>query len=190
MIYPATYDIVVLQNSTWKNQFRATQDQKVVAPNVASNTFVASGHGLALGQKVVFAGGQFPQGMADNTVYYVIASGLTSNAFAVSATLGGSSLSLSGTASGTNYVSTPISLSGYTVDADIRGLINNAYIGTFACTLDDATNGLFSLELTPATTSGFEAGQFGYDVSLTSSGGERYYWLTGTMTVRSTRSRN
>jgi hypothetical protein len=190
MIYPATYNIVVLQNATWKNQFRATENQKTVVPNVASNTFTASGHGFTEDQKVVFAGGTLPQGMADNTIYYVISSGLTANEFAVSGTMGGASLSLSGTAGGTNYVGTPVNLTGYIVDSDIRDVNTNVYIGTFSCTLDDPTNGLFGLELTPATTSGFEAGQFGYDVSLTTPGGERYYWLTGTMTVQLTRSRN
>lgn len=189
MIYPATYDIVVLQNATWKNQFRATENQKQTTIDISGSTFTTSCHGFNSGQKVVFAGGTLPCGMTDNTVYYVIASGLTNNSFKVSASSGGTSLALHGTASGTHYVSTPINLSGYTVDSDIRGLIDNQYIGTFSPSLIDAANGLFQIELSPATTSGFETGQFGYDVSLTSSGGERYYWLTGKMTVQATYSR-
>lgn len=190
MIYPATYDIVVLQNATWKNQFRATENQKQVAIDISGSTFTANCHGFGNGQKVVFAGGSLPCGMTDNTVYYVIASGLTNDSFKVATTSGGTSLALNGTASGTSYVSTPMNLSGYTVDADIRGLIENQYVGTFTTSLVNATEGLFQLELSPTTTSGFEIGQFGYDVSLTSSGGERYYWLTGRMTVQSTYSRN
>jgi hypothetical protein len=190
MIYPATYDIVVLQNATWKNQFRATENQKQTTIDISGSTFTTICHGLSAGQKVVFAGGAFPCGMTDNTVYYIIASGLTNDSFKVSATSGGTSLALSCTASGTHYVSTPINLSGYTIDADIKSILNNSYVSTFSTSLVDEENGLFQLQLSPATTSGFQSGQFGYDVSLTSSGGERYYWLTGTITVQSTYSRN
>lgn len=189
MIYPATYDIVVLQNATWKNQFRATENQQETTINISGSTFTANCHGFGNGQKVVFAGGSLPCGMTDNTVYYVIASGLTNDSFKVATTSGGASLSLHGTASGVHYVSTPVNLSGYTVDSDIRGLLDNSYIGTFSQSLIDAANGLFQIELSPATTSGLQTGQFGYDVSLTSSGGERYYWLTGVMTVQTTYSR-
>ena len=189
MIYPATYDIVVLQNSTWQNQFRATENQKETVIDISGSTFTTSCHGFNSGQKVVFAGGALPCGMTDNTVYFVIASGLTTNAFKVATSSGGTSLSLHGTASGTHYVSTPVNLSGYTIDSDIRGLIDGAYIGTFSPSLIDAANGLFQTTLSPATTSGFATGQYGYDVSLTSSGGERYYWLTGKLTVQTTYSR-
>lgn len=189
MIYPATYDIVVLQNATWKNQFRATENQKQTTIDISGSTFTTSCHGFNNGDKVVFAGGSLPCGMTDNTVYYVIASGLTNDSFKVATASGGTSISLHGTASGTHYVSTPVNLSGYTIDADIKSILNNTYVSTFATSLIDEVNGLFQLQLSPATTSGFQAGQFGYDVSLTSSGGERYYWLTGAITVQPTYSR-
>jgi hypothetical protein len=63
-------------------------------------------------------------------------------------------------------------------------------VATFTPTLTDAANGEFTLTMTPATTAGIDAGRYGYDVSLTSTGGARYYWLTGVATVQTTYSRN
>jgi hypothetical protein len=42
----------------------------------------------------------------------------------------------------------------------------------------------------PATAAGLAVGRYGYDVSLTSGSGARYYWLTGVATVQLTYSRN
>lgn len=61
------------------------------------------GHGYSAGDKVVFTaeyGGTLPTGLTGNTLYYVIASGLTSDAFKVSATLGGSALDLTAVGGG------------------------------------------------------------------------------------------
>lgn len=125
-----------------------------------------------------------------NTVYYVISTGLTADAFQVSTTSGGSSIAVTGEATGTFYCSTPVNLTGYTVDADIKGLLDLAEVATFTPSLIDAANGEFALSLSPATTAALATGRYGYDVSLTSSGGERYYWLTGAATVQLTYSRN
>ena len=56
--------------------------------------------------------------------------------------------------------------------------------------ITDADNGAFTLSLLPATTVALDTGRYGYDVSLTSPGGERYYWITGVATVQQTYSRN
>jgi hypothetical protein len=193
VIKPASYDITVYQNATWKTVFRATQDRQTVSDvDIATALFTAPCHGLIAGDKVIFTeatGAALPCGMTANTIYYVISSGLTNDNFKVSATLGGSSLSLHGTTTGTLYVAKPMNLTGYVVDSDIKGLLDGAAIGTFTATLTDATNGEFQLALTPATTVGFSVGRYGYDVSLTSTSGERYYWLTGVLTVEKTYSR-
>jgi hypothetical protein len=172
MITPASYDITILQNSTWKGTFRATQNRQTVTSisiDAGTPTFNCDCHGLTAGDKVVFTGGTtIPCGLTLNTVYYVISAGLTTGAFQVSATSGGSSISVTGTATGTFYVAEPLNLTSYGVDADIRGLISNESIGTFA----------------------FGVGRYGYDISLTTAGGERYYWLTGVATVQRTYSRN
>lgn len=193
MIYPATYNITILQNATWSGTFRATDNRQTLSSiSIAAGTptFNCDCHGFSAGDKVVFTGGTtIPCGLALNTIYYVISAGLTTSAFQVSATSGGSSISVSGTATGTFYVAEPLNITGYTVDSDIKGLIDLAQVATFTPTLTDAVNGEFKLELTPATTTGLSTGQYGYDVSLTNGSGIRYYWLTGTATVQRTYSR-
>lgn len=193
MIYPATYDITILQNATWRGSFRATQNrQELTSITIAGTTptFNVPCHGLTATTKVVFTGGEdIPCGLTLNTVYYVIAAGLTTGAFQVSATSGGSSISVTGTASGTFYVATPLNITGYTIDADVKGLITNTLVGTFTPTITTATEGEFELMMSPATSLAIEAGSYGWDVSLTQSGGERYYWVTGTATVQRTYSR-
>lgn len=73
----------------------------VASPAVFSFT----SHGLNAGDIVtinsVSSGGALPTGLALNTAYYVISSGLSTNAFEVSTTLSGSALNTSGSQSGT-----------------------------------------------------------------------------------------
>ena len=193
MIYPATYNITILQNATWRGSFRATQNrQALTSITIAGTTptFNVPCHGLTATTKVVFTGGDdIPCGFSLNTVYYVIAAGLTTGAFQVSATSGGSTISVTGTASGDFYVATPLDITGYTVDADVKGLITNTLVGTFTPTTTSATEGAFELMMLPATSLAIEVGSYGWDVSLTQSGGERYYWVTGVATVQRTYSR-
>ena len=113
MLYPATYDIVVLQNATFRMQLTVTQ-----------------------------SGG------------------------------------------------TPINLSGYTIDSDICGLTEHQEVATFIPSIVSAASGIVQLTLPPATTSGIDPGRYTYDVSATQPGGDRYYWLKGSVTVESTCSRN
>ena len=194
MITPATYDITILQNSTWSGILRATDSRQTLESftiNAGTPTFIKNCHGLTAGDKVVFTGGTtVPCGFTVNTIYYVISAGLTTDEFQVSATSGGTSISVTGTATGTFYVARPLDLTNYTIDADIKELENLTEVATFTCTITDAANGEFSLLLQPATTVGLAVGRYGYDVSLTSSGGTRYYWLTGVATVQLTYSRN
>lgn len=194
MIYPATYDITILQNATWSGVFRVTENRKTLSSiNIASGTptFICSCHGFSAGDKVVFTGGTtVPCGLAINSVYYVISDGLTSDAFQVSVSDGGSSVTVSGDAIGTFYVAQPINLGGYVVDADVKGLTDNVQVATFTSSLTDSDNGEFRLDMAPAVAAGLDAGRYGWDISLTSSGGARYYWLTGVATVQRTYSRN
>jgi hypothetical protein len=193
MIYPASYDISILQNATWSATFRATQNrQEVSAITVATNTptFSVPCHGFVATDKVVFTGGdEVPCGLELNRVYFVIATGLTTGAFQVSTTSGGSSISVSDTASGTFYVAEPVNMTGYTVDSDIKGLIDGVQVATFTPALTTPADGEFTLSLSPATTAGLAVGRYGYDVSLTAGSGARYYWLTGVATVQLTYSR-
>lgn len=194
MIYPATNDITILQNATWLGEYRATQQRQTLSGIAIAGgvpTFTASCHGLTAGDKIVFTGGtEIPCGLTLNTVYHVIATGLTATEFKVSATSGGSSITVTGAATGTFYVAKPLNLSGYTVDADIKGLIDLAQVATFVPTITTAADGAFTLALTPATTVAIATGRYGYDISLTNGAGARYYWVTGVATVGLTYSRN
>ena len=194
MIYPASHDITILQNATWKGSFRATQNRQTLSSITIAGTtptFNCDCHGLVANAKVVFTGGTtIPCGLALNTVYYVISANLTTSAFQVSASIGGISISVTGTATGTFYVAEPVNLTSYGIDADIRGLIDNSSIATFTPTITTAADGAFELELPKETALTLAEGRYGYDVSLTTSGGERYYWLTGVATVQRTYSRN
>lgn len=194
MIYPATYNLTILQNATWKGSFRATQNrQELSGISIAGGepTFNADCHGLTADDKVIFTGGTaVPCGLTLNTVYYVIAAGLTADAFQVSASIGGSSITVTGTATGTFYVAEPVNLTSYGIDADIRGLIDNDSIATFTPSITTAADGLFELLLPKETALTLAEGRYGWDLSLTTSGGERYYWLTGVATVQRTYSRN
>lgn len=193
MIYPATYDITILQNATWRGSFRVTQNgQEITEITITANTptFSSSCHGLSVGRKVVFTGGsKIPCGLEVNKIYFVISAGLTTSQFQVSATSGGPSINVSGSPEGVFYVAEPVDLTGYVIDSDIH-IIGGTEIATFIPVATAPTDGEFELTLAPATTALLSPGNYGYDVSLTSTGGERYYWLTGTATVKATYSRN
>jgi hypothetical protein len=63
--------------------------------------FTKVAHGLRVGDPVTFTTtGALPTGLSAGTTYYVIAAGLTADAFEVSTTLGGSAVNTSGTQSG------------------------------------------------------------------------------------------
>jgi hypothetical protein len=63
----------------------------------ASTDLITSyGHGLSAGHEVIVydAFGVIPTGLTDETIYYVIATGLTTDAFSVSTTLGGAAMNI------------------------------------------------------------------------------------------------
>ena len=81
----------------------------VGTPGVVSWT----GHGLQAGQPVVFSTtGALPTGLTAGTVYYVSATGLTADAFSVSATAGGAAIVTTLAGTGTHTVTAPPA--GYT----------------------------------------------------------------------------
>jgi hypothetical protein len=194
MIYPASYDITILQNATWRGSFRATQNRREINNIAVVNdepVFEVSCHDFIADDKVVLTGGALvPCGLSLNEVYYVIASGLTDDNFQVSATISGSSITVDNVPSGTFFVARPVDLTTYTIDSDIKGLLDDTQVGTFTPAFVDAENGEFTLTLPPAESEAIPEGRYGYDVSLTAGSGDRYYWLTGVATVQRTYSRN
>jgi hypothetical protein len=196
MIYPATYDITILQNSTWKAALRATQERVVIEDVTVSGgsaLFMGDCHGLEADDAVVItaaAEATVPCGLSLNSIYYVLASGLTNDQFYASATISGAPVSINGAGSGIFYAAKPVNLSGYTIDADLTGILDNAQVATFVCSGVDLTTGLIQMSMGPSVSSGIEPGRYNYDLSLTVPNGERYYWLTGIATVQRTYSRN
>ena len=209
MIYPATYDITILQNATWKATLRATQQRLSIDSITVSGgaaLFSAECHKLAANDAIVFTVDTstdptvislvppietvVPCGLDLNTVYYVISSGLTADQFYVSTTVSGSAIAIDKAASGTFYAAKPVNLSGYTIDADITGILDNQQVATFVCSGVDLPTGLIEMSMAPTVSSGIEPGRYNYDLSLTAPGGDRYYWLTGVATVQRTYSRN
>lgn len=209
MIYPASYNITILQNSTWRASFRVTQNRREldgITVSGGTSLFSLDCHGLAANDRVVFTipsvsstsiynslepspDVEVPCGLSLNTVYYVMASGLTTSSFYVAASSGGTAIGTTGNASGTFYVAQPVSLSGYVIDSDVKQPLTDTQVATFASSIVDSNNGEFQLAMAPAVSSGIEAGRYSYDVSLTQPNGDRYYWLTGVATVTTTYSR-
>lgn len=94
----------------WSNLKRGDVTITVASPAVVTLT----SHGLVSGSPFSFTTtGALPTGITAGTKYYVIATGLTANAFQFSATLGGSAVNTSGTQSGTHSI-----YSRYTSDAE------------------------------------------------------------------------
>ncbi len=82
----------------------------VIAGDLAGNTIQSPGHGLSAGQSVVFwptIGAGLPTGLAEDTEYFVIATGLTTDVFEVSATLGGSAVDITAIGDGDVQKFTP-----------------------------------------------------------------------------------
>lgn len=197
MIYPADWNITILQNSSWRAVLRATNAAKAVTGMSVSAgvpTFTAACHGLQAGDRVVFTSPTgTPCGLVVNRVYFVISAGLTVSQFRVSATNGGSALVLTDTADDVYPVAftiaKPIDLTGYVLDSDIRDTNTLSQAATFSIAMINAAEGSFELSLTPAATAVLASDVYGYDLYMTSPGGERYYYLRGSATVERTLSR-
>ena len=107
----------------------------IAAPGVVTCT----GHGLVTGNVVSFkTSGALPTGLTANTLYYVLASGLTADAFKVAATLNGTAITTTGTQSGIHTLKkqtftsgrVPVSIGAYvTAQSDTLTVDTNPSIG-------------------------------------------------------------
>lgn len=73
------------------------------AADVTANTIDSPAHGLTAGTAVVLwavTGAALPAGLAEGTIYYVIAAGLTADVFSLSATLGGAAIDITANGDG------------------------------------------------------------------------------------------
>lgn len=84
-------------NLLWYGPCISSTPQDFVAK---PSLFQAPAHGFVANDLVVFWGDSLPAGLTQGTRYYVISTGLTTDAFAVSTTQGGSSITLTGNGSG------------------------------------------------------------------------------------------
>jgi hypothetical protein len=82
-----------------------TKPRRTIATGSMATTVTYTGHLLVAGDVVVYqnGGGASATGLTSGTTYYVIATGLTANAFQVSATSGGSAVTISGTGNNAQY---------------------------------------------------------------------------------------
>lgn len=82
----------------------------VNAAGVTANTIDSPGHGLVAGNSVVVwptIGAVLPTPLAEDTEYFVIAAGLTTDVFSLSATLGGSAIDITAIGDGDVQKFTP-----------------------------------------------------------------------------------
>lgn len=103
-----TYDVFVWNDGGTLRATRGpvwTQAQTFTVTIASPAVFSATGHGLTEGMPVVFSTTiALPTGLTAGTTYFVIAAGLTADAFEVSTSLGGAAVNTSGTQSGTHTV--------------------------------------------------------------------------------------
>lgn len=101
-------DGTAVSRSTYAALFAVIAPSSTFTVTIATPAvFTKTAHGLVAGDKLSFTTtGSLPTGLATNTDYYVIAAGLTTDAFEVSTSRGGSAVNTSGSQSGvhTYYV--------------------------------------------------------------------------------------
>ena len=76
-----------------------------------------------------------------------------------------------------------VSLSGYSVAAQIRKTFLSASATAFTASISNASSGEITISLTPTQTAALEAGRFVYDVVITASGGTKTRVVEGQVTV-------
>ena len=76
-----------------------------------------------------------------------------------------------------------VSLSGYSVAAQIRKTFLSSSATAFTATISNASAGEITITLSPTQTAALEAGRFVYDVLITASGGTKTRVVEGQVTV-------
>jgi microcystin-dependent protein len=146
----------IVSRSTYAGLFAAiapvigTFTVTIASPAVFSKTT----HGLVENDTVYFTTtGALPTGLTANTVYYVIATGLTANQFQVAATLGGAAINTSGSQSGTHtLVSCPFGLGDGSTTFNLPDLRGRVPLG------DDLMGSTAASRVTAAKSLGVSGG--------------------------------
>ncbi|SRR6266487_3178341 len=98
--------------------------------DLAGNTIQSPAHGLASGNQVVFwaeEGAVLPAPLAEGTIYFVIATGLTADVFEVSLTLGGAAVDITAIGDGAFQTIVPEVFAGqgqYQLSTDTLSLVS------------------------------------------------------------------
>ena len=77
-----------------------------------------------------------------------------------------------------------MNLTGYSGASKMRSTHDSStVVGTFTCTVSNATGGVITMSMTSTTTGGIEEGIYVYDLEMTSGGGTVTRLMEGTVTV-------
>lgn len=91
----------------WRQYTIASVASTVTVTIASPGVFTLTAHGFNIGTPLYFSTtGALPTGLTAGTTYYVIAAGLTANAFEVSTQVGGTAVNTTGSQSGTHTVLT------------------------------------------------------------------------------------
>jgi hypothetical protein len=191
MIYPAVVNIVILQDSTYEQDFIITEAAKASTLNENTNTITSACHGFLANDRVALSvtDGELPCGITATQNYFVLAAGLTEYSFQISTTSGGSAVDFTITSPSATYqIGRVIDLTTYTFDADIRLGYGLGVSASFVCTATNAVAGRLRLSLTAGTTQALAAASYVWDLKLISASSS-YFYAKGSVTVEATSSR-
>ena len=77
-----------------------------------------------------------------------------------------------------------MNLTGYSVASKMRSTHDSStVVGTFTCTISDATAGEITMQMTNSTTAAIEEGIYVYDLEITNSAGTVTRLMEGNITV-------
>jgi len=77
-----------------------------------------------------------------------------------------------------------MNLSGYSVASKMRSTHDSStVVGTFTCTISNASAGEITMQMTASTTGAIEEGMYVYDVEITNSAGTVTRIMEGSITV-------
>ena len=77
-----------------------------------------------------------------------------------------------------------MNLSGYSVASKMRSTHDSStVVGTFTCTISNATGGIITMSMTNSVTGAIEEGIYVYDLEMTSGSGVVTRLMEGTVTV-------
>jgi hypothetical protein len=111
LIAMAFYDAAAAGNCLGVVPLDGADQKFFVAADVAGDLLTSPAHGLVADQRVRFEsmpGGTLPAGLAADTTYWVIAGGLTADAFKVSTTQGGGAVDITAVGAGVVKRLTPV----------------------------------------------------------------------------------